>query len=92
MQFLKPLDNGFTIYSKSGCSFCKKAEHLFEELQLYYKKVNCDEYLLESRAEFLDFIKVTAGKEYKTFPMIFHNGNFVGGYTQALSYCDSISE
>jgi hypothetical protein len=24
--------------------------------------------------------------------MIFHNGNFVGGYTQALSYCDSISE
>ena len=91
MNFPKPLDNGFTVYSKTGCSYCKKAKNLFDDLQLYYTVISCDKYL-NSRDEFLEFIKGLAGKEYKTFPMIFHNGNFIGGYTQALSYCDTISE
>lgn len=92
MIFTPPIANGYTIYSKIGCSYCKKAKNLFDELQLYYTVVSCDEYLLESRDEFLDFIKDRARKEYKTFPMIFHNGSFIGGYVDTLKYCDTQSD
>jgi glutaredoxin len=92
MQFTPPITNGYTVYSKTGCSYCKKAKNLFDELQLYYTVVSCDKYLLDSRDEFLDFIKTRAGKEYKTFPMVFHNGSFIGGYTDTLKYCDTNSD
>jgi glutaredoxin len=45
---------------------------------------NCDSYLQNDKEEFLDFIKKIAGKEHRTFPIIFSNAKYVGGYSELL--------
>ena len=55
---------------------------------------NCDEYILENKAEFLQFIEKKALTPWKTFPIIFDGilvanfvGNkFVGGFTELKVY------
>jgi glutaredoxin len=44
--------------------------------------INCDNVLSNKKEEFLDFIKRKAGKEHRTFPIVFYNGSFVGGFTE----------
>ena len=85
MEFTAPLVTGYTVYSKSGCPYCKKVKGLISDFGLEFTVIDCDEYLIESKETFLEFIKVQAGKEYKTFPMVFANGKFVGGYSDTLA-------
>lgn len=82
MEFKKPSTLIFTIYTKSSCPFCVRAKDLMIEKNYMFEIVDCDEYLLNSKDEFLEFIKEHAEKEYKTFPMIFRAGYFVGGFTE----------
>jgi glutaredoxin len=82
MEVFKPLDEGYTIYSKSGCGFCTKVKKLLLEKQIFFLDVQCDELLLENKEQFLLIINEFAQKEYKTFPMVFYNGEFVGGYNE----------
>ena len=39
---------------------------------------------------FLLFIRDLAEKECKMFPMIFYEGKFVGGYSEACDYIDKL--
>jgi len=48
--------------------------------------VNCDEFLLENKEEFLNLMKSLIGYEYRTFPMIFKSGRFIGGYTKTQEF------
>jgi len=77
-----PVNEGYTIYSKSGCVNCTKVKKLLKEKKICFVEVQCDEYLIENKEHFLLFIKEQALKECTTFPMIFYNGNFIGGYTE----------
>lgn len=86
MDFLPPSTNGFTIYSKSGCINCVKVKTLLKEKNAQFITVDCDEYLLEDKAGFLQFIHLLVGKEYKTFPMVFFNGTFLGGFKETEEY------
>ena len=81
---IKPLDEGYTIYSKSGCMYCNKVKQMLTEKKKFFVEVNCDDFLIEdkNKASFLLFISEIAKKEYKTFPMIFYNGDFIGGYNE----------
>jgi len=78
-----PTSEGYTIYSKSGCINCTKIKNLLKEKQLFFIEIQCDEYLFENKENFLLFIKEKAKKEHKTFPIIFFNGEFIGGYNEA---------
>jgi len=80
MEFTAPNVSGFTIYGKTGCSYCDKVKDLLTEFKEHFTYVNCDEYLATQRDAFLEFIKEKAGKEYKTFPMVFSSGQFLGGF------------
>jgi len=86
MDYILPNSQGYTIYSKSGCPFCTKVKRLLEKEAPSPLLVDCDDYLVENKDAFLVFIKEMAGKEYKTFPMIFHNGDFIGGFTETKEY------
>lgn len=86
-----PNSQGYTIYSKSGCPFCTKVKRLLEKESPAPLLVDCDDYLVENKEDFLLFIQQMAGKEYKTFPMIFHNGNFLGGFTDTKEYYEKQS-
>ena len=88
MNVPRPTSDSYTIYSKSGCLNCTKAKVLLqnEKPQLLY--VDCDDFLLENKQEFLNQMKTLIGREYKTFPMIFKNGIFLGGYMEAKKAYD----
>jgi len=79
-----PTSCGFTVYGKSGCSYCGKVKALLAEYEEEFTYINCDEYLLADRDAFLEFITTVAGKEHKTFPMVFSPKGFVGGYTDTM--------
>ena len=49
---MEPFDNGFTIYSKSGCSNCTKVKKLLLEKQFFFVDISCDEFLIENKEHF----------------------------------------
>ena len=56
--FEKPSEiTQYTIYSKSGCPNCKKVKELLETQKMTFTVIDCDEYLIESKTEFLNFIQ-----------------------------------
>ena len=57
MDIFAPLDTGFTIYSKSGCSYCTKVKKLLLDKQIFFLDVSCDEFLIKDKEGFLLFIK-----------------------------------
>jgi glutaredoxin len=86
MEYELPEEEGYTIYTKSQCGFCKKAKDLLKAEP--FTLIDCDEYLIEDKDAFLVFIENLIGKSYRTFPMIFHNGKFLGGYSETKTYYD----
>jgi len=86
-----PASIGFTIYSKSGCDFCKKAKQLLTHQHLTYTMVDCDEYIIEDKTAFLQSMEHLAGRVVKTFPMIFYNGEWVGGFMEMKDLVDTLT-
>lgn len=90
MVFVEPLLIGFTIYSKSGCHYCTKIKEILKEKNLFFIEVQCEEYLLEERENFLSFIEYKIGKSYTTFPMVFYDNKFLGGFNEASEYISKL--
>jgi len=91
MKFEPRTNKGYTVYSKSGCNNCVKVKNLLElrfdkdknkEEEKEIKIIDCDEYIIEAKEEFLQFIRDIIGKDYRIFPMVFFDGNFIGGYAE----------
>jgi glutaredoxin len=85
-EITNPSKNGYTIYSKSRCPFCTKAKVLLENENRII--IDCDDFLIDenTKQQFLQFIEHLIGKPYRTFPMIFNDGEFIGGFTETKSY------
>jgi glutaredoxin len=92
MEIPQPLTSGFTVYSKTDCSYCDKVKKLLEEVSANVKLVNCDEFLEADKPAFLKAIEVLAKKEHKTFPMVFMNSQFLGGFTETLKVVMKMEE
>ena len=90
MEFEKPNKTGFTVYSKSGCPNCVKVKTLLKEKNLVFNVVDCDEYLIEDKENFLLFIEQTAKQSCKLFPMVFNDTTFIGGFNETKDYIDKI--
>lgn len=90
MEFPKPVKDGFTVYSKSGCHNCTKVKALFKDKQITCTVIDCDDLIIEHKADFLLFIQQLINKEYKMFPMVFDNSKFIGGYTETVKYLDEL--
>ena len=91
MEFENPDSKEFTIYSKSGCINCRKVKDLLKKMSINFITIDCYDYLLEDKEGFLSFIKNYTVNECKTFPMVFHNGNFIGSFNEVEVYIDKIS-
>jgi glutaredoxin 3 len=90
MEFENPSDAGFTIYSKSGCPNCLKVKALLKEKNIKFKLINSDDYIIEDKENFLNYIKQISKTEVKTFPMIFYDKEFIGGYIETLKIVDEL--
>ena len=90
MEFEEPSSNGFTIYSKSGCHNCNRVKTLLKEKFLIFNVIDCDEYLLEKKEDFLKFIKNKTREDVKMFPIVFYDGAFIGGYYETHEYIEKM--
>lgn len=96
MNIPEPVENMFTIYSKSYCIYCTKVELLLEDYfeQLddseihEYRKINCDKYFEkeDDKKEFKKKIEIWAGFIPNTFPMVFYDKKFIGGFEEIQEY------
>ena len=86
MDYLKPMDGLYTIYTRSGCSYCKMVMELLKHEDPKVDEICCDEYIAYSKPRFLQFIKQLIGKEHNTFPIVFLDGEYVGGYTETKAF------
>ena len=89
-EFTKPSETCYTIYSKSGCPNCTKVKNLLLKNKIPFTIIDCDEYILENKAAFLDFIMHLTNREWKTFPIVFNdNSQFIGGFIDTKVYLDN---
>ena len=90
MEFVEPNMIGFTIYSKSGCQNCTKVKNLIKEKNFLFNVVDSDDYLIEDKEGFLKFIEDKAETSYRTFPMVFYDGKFVGGFVHTTEFINKL--
>lgn len=90
MEITKPNREGFTVYSKSGCPNCMTVKKIIKENSFFLTEINCDEYILEDKDEFLKFIENVAETSYKTFPMVFYEGQFIGGLSHTTEQINKL--
>ena len=93
-DFNKPSETTqYTIYSKSGCPNCKKVKELLETNKMTFTVIDCDEYLIETKSEFLNFIQELTSQEWKTFPIVFNiERQFIGGFIDTKFYLEKLAE
>ena len=92
-DFEKPSANKYTVYSKSGCPNCNKVKELLKSQNLTFTVIDCDEYLIDSKPEFLNFIQDLISQEWKTFPIVFNSSSqFIGGFLDTKIYLENLSE
>ena len=90
MDDIKHSVNSYTIYTKSGCHNCTKVKNLLKNEKNKLLLIDCDDYLIENKTEFLEFMKNKIGKEWKTFPMVFDNNIFIGGFDEIKKYKEKL--
>ena len=90
MDIFEPLNKGFTVYSKSGCKNCVKVKNLLFEHKIFFLEIQCDEFLLEDKEIFLYFIKGIAKKDCTIFPMVFSDGELIGGFNETSEYVNKL--
>ena len=88
MDIPPPSSNSFTVYTKQNCPYCVKAKTILSNTNTQFQVVECDVFLEIDKTAFLDTMRQRTGRDYRTFPMIFDNGVFVGGYSELQSYLD----
>ena len=88
-MFPVPSTLGYTVFTKTGCTYCEFVKELLEEEK--FTAVNCDEFLTDQKEAFLVHVEDLAGKPHKTFPMVFHEGRFLGGFTETKKYYEAQS-
>jgi len=90
MNIISPSKFGFTVYSKSGCINCDNIKKLLHDNNIPYIVINCDAYLIENKELFLISINTLTNSICKTFPIVFNNNIFIGGFKEAIDEIYSI--
>lgn len=77
------------LHSKPGCKYCDLAETLLNDMQIEYTKVMYDpvdpDYVARRDAMF-------AAHGHRSFPNVFVDGEFVGGYEQLRELFETDSD
>lgn len=77
------------LHSKPGCKYCDLAETLLKNMEVAYVKVMYDpedaDYVVRRDAMF-------SAHGLRSFPNVFVNGEFIGGYEQLLELFESDSD
>lgn len=72
-------DNLYTVFTKKNCPYCDKIKRLMLESGETVKFVECDVLLNRNKILFLNLMKTKIQRDNITFPIVFYEGNYVGG-------------
>jgi glutaredoxin len=76
----------YVIYTKPKCVYCDRLKELLKNVDPPPKWIDATSYLENENSKkfFLDFIRDSAHlhSHYTTFPMVFYDSVFLGGYTE----------
>jgi len=90
MNIEKPQEKGFTIYCKSACKNCVKVKTFLSEKNILFNAIDCDDYIIEDKEQFIVYIQAITNNKYKQFPIVFNDGIFIGEYLETLEYCNKM--
>jgi glutaredoxin len=91
MSYPLPEKFGYTVFTRKNCTFCDKLKHLFfSEAIEDIKWIESDEFIATNKYAFLLHVENCAGVVHTTFPIVFHNGSFVGGYNDTVAYVQTV--
>ena len=80
----------YVIYTKPKCIYCDKIKELLQFVEPVPKWIDASKYLEtpNSKQFFLDFIRDSGklDRHYTTFPIVFYDGIFIGGYTETSTF------
>ena len=93
MNIPTPTSSRFTVYTKKNCSYCEKVkdalEHSFETPEI----IPCDDFLtddflvdFEKKQVFVAFMNSLTKDKFKTFPVVFFDKTFIGGYNETVLF------
>tara|TARA_B100000795_G_scaffold121026_1_gene90089 strand:- start:99 stop:374 length:276 start_codon:yes stop_codon:yes gene_type:complete len=85
MELLLPNSQGYFLYSKSNCKYCSLAKDLLPNVSF----VNVDHALATNKQLFLEKLHAIAETPIQTFPVVFFNGIFLGGYTESREHLEA---
>lgn len=80
--------NTYLIFGLSTCGYCKKTLAYMKEKNLQYKYYEMDKYyeffipILEKLIKLNPLLQINP--EHRTFPVIFYNKKFIGGYSDLI--------
>jgi len=80
--------NKYVIYTKNNCKYCENVKILLKDVKPEPQIILCDNYLTDDKTknDFLKEMSCKIGQEYRTFPMVFFNNRFIGGYEKTLRF------
>jgi hypothetical protein len=61
-----------------------------KDKNLLFNVIDCDDYILENKQTFLNFIKNISHLEINVFPIIFYEGKYVGGFIETKDFIDKL--
>ena len=73
--------DGWTLYGDQDCPFCRKSKDLLTGFSAKFRYVNTIEH--GGRTKTLDNLSDLTNNQ-RTVPIIFHKGEFVGGYREMV--------
>ena len=79
-------DAPHVIFTKQKCSYCTRAKVLLPQARI----IHCDDWLKQDRETFLAQMDSISGAKPRTFPMVFINGKYIGGYVETKKYIDEL--
>ena len=93
MNLNYPIQEGWTVYAKSDCVYCDKVKDLLHQLNEVLNIIDCDDVLKPRyvKLQFLEHMKKLIGSEYKTFPMVFKDNQFIGGFNEVEKFLNENS-
>jgi len=78
------LNPGYTVFTKSKCKWCDKIKELIPHARF----INCDD-MLKNRNQFLAQMDALTGCKHRTFPFVFYDHEFIGGYAKTRQIVDN---
>ncbi len=72
----------FVLYGISNCSYCVKSKELLDDMKIIYEYYEITQ---ENKTKVLDDMAKKTNNQ-RTFPLVFHMGKFIGGYSDLDEY------